>query len=447
MAVRTTTLENGLRVVTDPMDTVESVSLGVWVGVGTRYENPEVNGVSHLLEHMAFKGTHRRSALAIAEEIEAVGGHINAYTTRESTAYYVRVLKEDVSLGVDLIADILQNSVMEPEELERERGVILQEIHQANDTPDDVVFDNFQAAAFPGQPLGRQVLGDAGIIAAMQRQTVIDYMKEHYSAGTMVLAAAGNIDHDRFVALARDAFGELPEGREAARDAARYTGGASVEEKDLEQAHLLLGFEGVGYRDPDFYAAAVLSTLFGGGMSSRLFQEIREKRGLVYSIYSFVPSYSDCGLFGIYAGTGGEETAELVPLVCDEIKKMTDAVGEAELTRARAQIKASILMALESSSSRCEQAARQMMVFGRPLPTDEIVAHIEAVDADAILRTARRIFTTPPDPGRPGAGGEAGILRHHQAPPRLIDEACLATPPNACRSLFSVFSAPSPPWP
>ncbi len=392
MTIRTTTLDNGLRVVSDPMSTVESVSLGIWVGVGTRYEKPEMNGVSHLLEHMAFKGTRRRTATAIAEEIEAVGGHINAYTTSENTAYYVRVLKEDVRLGVDLIADILQNSTMEKDELERERTVILQEIHQANDTPDDVVFDNFQAAAYPDQPLGRQVLGDAGIVGSMDRETIIGYMNDHYNASTMVLAAAGRIDHDELASLANDMFSELPEGEQATREAANYTGGQSVVERELEQAHLLLGFKGVSYQDPDFYASAVLSTLFGGGMSSRLFQEIREKRGLVYSIYSFVSSYSDGGMFGIYAGTGENETAELIPLVCDEIKKMTDNVGADELTRARAQIKASILMALESSSSRCEQLARQMMVFGRPMPTQEIVANIEAVDADAILHTARRIF-------------------------------------------------------
>lgn len=395
MEIRTTTLENGLHVVSDPMSTVESVSLGVWVGVGTRHEKKEVNGVSHLLEHMAFKGTRRRTAIAIAEEIEAVGGHINAYTTRESTAYYVRVLKEDVPLGVDLVADILQHSTMENEELERERTVILQEIHQARDTPDDVVFDNFQQAAYPDQPLGRQVLGDAGIVGAMSRETIIDYMSAHYNAGSMVLAAAGRVDHDLLVELAGNAFSSLPQGSRARREDGRYTGGENIEERKLEQAHLLLGFEGVGYRDPDFYALAVLSTLFGGGMSSRLFQEIREKRGLVYSIYSFGSSYSDGGLFGIYAGTGEKETAELVPLICEEIRKMTDGVGADELNRARAQIKASILMGLESSSSRCEQLARQMLVFGRPLPTPETVAHIEAVDAEAILRIARRIFASP----------------------------------------------------
>jgi predicted Zn-dependent peptidase len=296
---------------------------------------------------------------------------------------------------VDLISDILQNSTMETEELERERTVILQEIHQANDSPDDVVFDNFQEAAYPDQPMGRQVLGDANIVGSMGRDIIMDYMDNHYNANTMVLSAAGSIDHDELVTLARDSFSDLPKGEQASREPANYTGGQSIIARELEQAHLLLGFEGVDYEDPDFYAAAVLSTLFGGGMSSRLFQEIREKRGLVYSIYSFVPSYSDSGLFGIYAGTGEEETQELIPLVCDEIKKICDGVGADELTRARAQIKASILMGLESSSSRCEQLARQMMVFGRPLPTEEVVANIESVDRDAILNTAQRIFSSP----------------------------------------------------
>lgn len=395
MGIQATTLDNGLQVVSDPMAAVESVSLGVWVGVGTRHEKKQINGVSHLLEHMIFKGTTRRSAIAIVEEIESVGGHINAYTSRENTAYYVRVLKEDVPLGVDLLADILQHSTIENEELERERTVILQEIHQAKDTPDDVVFDNFQQAAFPDQPLGRQVLGDAEIVRAIDRETIIDYMNSHYNADSMILSAAGRVNHEQLVALATEAFAFLPQGPKAEHEAARYTGGHSIKKRKLEQAHLLLGFEGVSYRDPDFYTVAVLSTLFGGGMSSRLFQEIREKRGLVYSIYSFGSSYSDGGLFGIYAGTGQDETAELIPLVCEEIYKMMDSVGDKELNRARAQIKASILMELESSSSRCEQLARQMMVFGRPLLTKDIVDNIEAVDTQAILNVAGRIFKSP----------------------------------------------------
>lgn len=396
MTIQTTTLENGLRVATDSMDTVESVSIGVWVDVGTRYERPEMNGVSHLLEHMAFKGTKRRTALDIAEQIEDVGGHINAYTSRENTAYYARVLKEDQGLALDIIADILQHSTMDSEEFERERTVILQEIHSAEDTPDDVIFDHFQQAAYPDQPMGRPVLGLAEIVGDMPRETVMDYMSSHYVAPSMVLTASGQLDHDKVVEMARDAFTDLGQGPAPKREKAVYTGGESRKPKDLEQAHLLLGFDGLAYDDPDFYAMAVMSTLFGGGMSSRLFQEIREKRGLVYSIYSFASSYLDGGMFGIYAGTGEEETAQLVPLVCDEIRKVQDGVSQQEVARSRAQLKASILMSLESSSSRCEQLARQMLVFGRPMSVEEVVNHIEAVDIAAIERVARRIFATPP---------------------------------------------------
>ncbi|MEO5338088.1 MAG: insulinase family protein [Magnetospirillum sp. WYHS-4] len=394
--VRVTTLPNGLRVVTDPMETVETASVGVWVEVGTRHEQPELNGVSHLLEHMAFKGTRKRDARAIAEEIEAVGGHLNAYTSRENTAYYAKILKEDLGLAVDIIADILQHSAMDPEELARERAVIIQEIHQAHDTPDDIIFDYFQETAFPGQGLGLPVLGLADLIRDMPRPDILDYMQGHYSAPRMVLAAAGRIEHDRLVDLAERAFRSLPPPRAAEGDAARYVGGDFRQDRDLEQVHLLLGMEGVSYQDPDFYKVSILSTLLGGGMSSRLFQEVREKRGLVYSIYSFLSSYVDGGLFGIYAGTGEGEVEELIPIVCDEIKKVADELREEEVVRARAQLKASILMGRESTSSRCEQLARQMIVFGRPLPVPEVIANIEAVDGAAVRQAARRIFASPP---------------------------------------------------
>ncbi len=396
MSTRVSTLGSGLRVVSDPMDTVETVSVGVWVAVGTRYERPEVNGVSHLLEHMVFKGTERRSAVAIAEEIEAVGGYLNAYTAREHTAYYAKILKEDLALGMDIIADIVQYAVLAPDELARERAVILQEINQAHDTPDDVVFDHFQEAAFPGQSLGRPVLGSTDSVRDMGRDTIIDYMRAHYSAPRMVVAAAGRVDHEALVALAETGFEGLPDGDEAPRHAARYVGGEVREDRDLEQVHVVLGFQGVSHKDPDFYAVSVLSTLLGGGMSSRLFQEVREKRGLVYSIYTFLSCYTDTGLFGIYAGTGEKETEELIPLICDEIAKVCDDVTEEEVARARAQLKAGILMSLESTSSRCEQLARQMMVFGRPLSVAEIVDKIEAVDVDAVKRVARRITAGKP---------------------------------------------------
>src|SRR5258708_3297504 len=269
-----------------------------------RHEPAAINGVGHLLQHMAFKGTERASALAIAEEIEAVGGHLNAYTSREHTAYYAKVLKEDAPLAVDILADILQHSVFDPEELDRERTVILQEIGQAIDTPDDIIFDLFQERAYPDQAMGRPVLGRADIIGRIGRDTVAAYLHENYAAPRMVLAAAGNIDHDSLVAHAERVFAALPRVSAARTEPAIYVGGELREQRDLEQVHVALGFNGLAYTDPDHYAASVLSTALGGGMSSRLFQEIREKRGLVYTIYSFAHGYRDSGVFGVYAGTG-----------------------------------------------------------------------------------------------------------------------------------------------
>jgi predicted Zn-dependent peptidase len=396
VTVRQTTLENGLRIVTHTMDAVETVSVGVFVDAGTRNEPVEINGVAHLLEHMAFKGTKRRSALDIVAEIEEVGGHLNAYTSREHTAYYAKVLKEDTPLAVDILADILQHSIFEPEELARERSVVLQEIGQAHDTPDDVVFDHFQATAFPDQPLGRPVLGDAELVRTMSREAIMGYMDKAYGAGSMVLSAAGMIEHDQLVALARHLFGDLADRRPLDNETAAYGGGAHLIDRDLEQVHLTVGFPGLGMHDPDIYASTVMSVLFGGGMSSRLFQEIRERRGLVYSIHSYCSCYSDCGLFGIYAGTGEAEIAELMPVLAEEVRRLAASLEEGEVRRARNQLKAATLMSLESTGSRAEQLGEQMLVFGRPLPIDEIVARIDAVDIDAVRRVARRVFTGRP---------------------------------------------------
>ena len=393
---RLTTLDNGLIVATDIMTTVETASLGVWVNAGTRHETPQINGISHMLEHMAFKGTERRSAQAIAEEIEAVGGHLNAYTSREHTAYYAKVLKEDGPLALDVIADILQHSTLDAEELAREQAVVVQEISQAIDTPDDIIFDHFQTTAFPDQAVGRPVLGTADLVRAMTRDTLADYMSDHYGPSRMILTAAGNLDHDGLVDSASRLFNSLPTDTPPPNDPARYVGGDFREERDLEQVHLVLGFNGVSYGDPDFYAASVLSTLLGGGMSSRLFQEVREKRGLVYGIYSFTTAFNDGGLFSIYAGTGEDEVAEVIPVICDEIMKVGQGITAAELQRARAQLKASILMSLESTSARCEQLARQMLAYGRPMTVEEVVSHVEAVDEDAVLRVAKSLFSTRP---------------------------------------------------
>jgi len=396
MSARVTTLPGGLRVVTEDMPWVETVSLGVWVDVGTRNEPAEINGVAHLLEHMAFKGTERRSARAIAEEVENVGGHLNAYTSREQTAFYAKVLKEDVGLGVDILSDILQHSTFDPTELERERTVIIQEIGQAQDTPDDVIFDQFQETAYPDQAMGRPVLGEAEIIKTIGRDAVAGYMHQHYSADRMVLSAAGALDHDRLVDLAEKSFNALPAYRGEPVEAARYRGGDQREDKDLEQVHLVLGFPGVSYADDDYYVASTLSTVLGGGMSSRLFQEIREKRGLVYTVYSFASSYADGGIFGVYAGTGEDEVEELMPVLCDEIVKSADTMTEDEVARARAQLKASILMGLESTSARCEHVASQLLIYGRPIEVPELVRKIDEVDLSAVQSLARRIFSGAP---------------------------------------------------
>ena len=396
MTVRVSQLANGLTVASDTMETVETVSLGAWVGVGTRHEPAEINGVAHLLEHMAFKGTERRSARDIAEEIEAVGGHLNAYTSRESTAYYAKVLAEDAPLAVDIIADILQHPTFDEEELVRERAVVLQEIGQALDTPDDSIFDRFQETAYPGQAIGRPVLGTSEIVAAIDRATLQGYMNRHYGTDSMVLAAAGKIEHERFLALVGEAFDSLVRDGTGKPEPASYQGGDYREARELEQVHVLLGFESVSYLDKDYYTTSVLSTLFGGGMSSRLFQEVRERRGLVYSIYSFHSSYHDGGLFGIYAGTGEDEVEELIPVVCDELSKLSAQVAEEEVARARTQLKASLLMSLEHSGARCEQLAQQILVYGRPLAVDEIVGRIEAVDIAGVRRMADRLAAGRP---------------------------------------------------
>jgi predicted Zn-dependent peptidase len=395
-AIKVTRLPSGLTVVTERMERVETVSLGAYVGIGTRHELAEENGASHFLEHMAFKGTERRSAAGIAEEVDAVGGHLNAYTAREQTAYYVKLLKEDVALGLDVIGDILTHSTFEPDELERERGVILQEIGQANDTPDDIIFDKFQEVAFPGQPMGRPVLGTEKTLREISRSSLMGYMKRHYAAGNTVLAAAGNLRHEEIVDLAARHFADMNGANISPSLPSRYEGGEFREGRDLDQVHIVLGFPSVPFQDPDYYAVLLLSTLFGGGMSSRLFQEIREKRGLVYSVYSFTQPYTDSGVFGIYAGTGESEAEELIPVTLEEIRKVQQAVDEGELARARAQVKASVLMSLESTGSRCEQLARQWQLYGRVISTEETVARINAVTLADIARVARRVFRAPP---------------------------------------------------
>jgi predicted Zn-dependent peptidase len=391
MTVDITRLPNGLTVACDAMPGFETTAVGVWVSVGTRYESGDLNGAAHMLEHMAFKGTKRRSARRIAEEIEDVGGHLDAYTTREQTAYVARVLKEDLPLAVDILADILQHSVFAEDELARERTVVLQEIGEVNDTPDDIVFDHLQAVAFPDQPIGRTILGPPERVSTFARDDLLRFIGAHYHAPRMVVSAAGAVRHAEFVRLVEDRFSDLTGSAGDGRAPARYVGGESRQRRQLEQAHLVLGWESVPYGDPDYFATQVFSTILGGGMSSRLFQEVREKRGLAYSIFSFAHSYLDCGVFGVYTGTSGKDASEAAKIIADEIHGVAHGIAEAEIVRAHAQHKAALMMALESSLARCEHLARQLLIYGRPMPPSEVVDRIDKVDAAALVRVSKRI--------------------------------------------------------
>lgn len=408
--ISVTNLDNGIRVITDHMPTVESVSLGVWVRAGARYETQDINGVAHLLEHMMFKGTQRRSAVEIAEAVEDVGGHINAYTAREVTAYYAKVLKDDAALALDVISDIVQHSLFDEEELSRERSVVLQEIGQAHDTPDDVVFDLFQGAAFPDQPLGRPVLGLPEVVGKMPRDAIVNFHGTHYRGGNLVVAAAGNIDHEVLCTLARDHFGDVPPGERGAVEAARYAGGEQRDARDLEQIHFVMGFKAAPVGTDEYYALSVLSNLFGGGMSSRLFQEIRERRGLVYSIDTFLSAFSDEGVFGIYAGTGPDLIDEFVPALCGEIVRLADTLGEVEIARARTQLKSSLLMAMESTGARSERAGQQMLLYDRVVPVEELVARIEAITPEKLAEVARATFSSTPSLATVGPSSEIASL-------------------------------------
>jgi predicted Zn-dependent peptidase len=409
-AIEVTRLPSGLVVATERMERLETVAFGAYVAAGARHETVAENGIFHFLEHMAFKGTERRSAVAIAEEIEAVGAHMNAYTAREQTAFYVKALKEDLGLAADILGDILCHSCFDPAEVERERGVILQEIGQANDTPDDIIFDHFQEAAYPAQPMGRPVLGTEERVSAITRDTLRGAMRRHYTAANTVVAAAGNLSHAEVLDLVNRHFADLPTTAAPPAEPARYEGREFREQRDLDQVHVVLGFPAVAYADPDFYPVMLLATLLGGGMSSRLFQEVREKRGLVYSIYSFASPYVDGGLFAIYAGTGEREAAEVIPVTLGELQKVQGEVSAAELARARAQAKAGLLMSLESPGNRCEQIARQLQVFGRVIPTAETVARIEAVSVADVERAARRLFRAPPTLAALGPAGHVPQL-------------------------------------
>jgi predicted Zn-dependent peptidase len=397
MSVEITRLPSGLVVITDAMAHLETASLGVWVGAGSRDERADEHGISHLLEHMAFKGTSRRTARQIAEEIEAVGGDLNAATSAETTAYYARVLRADVPLALDVLSDILTDPSFDSEELRREQNVIVQEIGAAEDTPDDLIWDRLQEVAFAGQPIGRSILGTPATVRSFDRARLAAYLTRNYRAPDMVIAAAGAVDHQAVVAEVERNFTSFTGPGAPAPEPARFVGGSRVEIRDLEQVHIALAMHGLPQRDPNLYSLQVFTNVLGGGMSSRLFQEVREQRGLCYAIYAFHSPYADSGVFGLYAGTDAADVAELMRVVVDEINATAETVNEAEVGRAKAQMKAGLLMALESSGARAEQLARQIINWGRPIALDEIVAKIEAVTVESTRAAGRALIAR----GRP----------------------------------------------
>ena len=380
MSINITTLDNGFRVVSEKMPGLKSASVGIWINAGGRNEAVNQNGIAHFLEHMAFKGTQSRSALDIAQEIENVGGYINAYTSKEMTAYYARVLENDVPLAIDVISDILLNPIFDKKELEVELGVILQEIGQSLDTPDDVIFDWLQEAAFPDQPLGRTILGPSQLVKNFSREDLLTFVNEQYGPEQMVLSAAGSVDHEKIVSQVKSLFDKKEPGSKAVMSASNYNGGEKQVDKDLEQAHFALAFEAPGYRDEAIYTSQIYSIALGGGMSSRLFQEIREKRGLCYTIFAQGGAYSDTGLLTIYSGTSADSLKDLSDITISEMKRMAVDFEQVELDRARAQMKAGMLMGLESASSRAERLARMLTIWNRIPTLDEIIKKIDSVN-------------------------------------------------------------------
>lgn len=395
-----TVLDNGIRIVTHEIPDHRSVSLGIWVENGSRHEQESENGISHFIEHLLFKGTERRSAPQIAEEIDAVGGVLNAFTSKEHTCYYAKVLDENLPLAIDLLTDIFLHSSFAAEEIERERSVILQEISQTEDTPDDYVHDLFNMDLFKDHPIGRPICGREATVSAFRRQDIVEFFKERYQPSRVVVAAAGHVRHAELIEEMAARLGSVnnswgagnrakPEGESIPAIAT----GVHLHAKSLEQVHLCLGMAGIHQTHPQRYTAYVLNTLLGGGMSSRLFQEIREKRGKAYSVYSFSSSYKDVGYLGVYAGTSLQDTEEVVELIIQELKKLTAGeISKEELNRTQGQLVGSMMLGLESTDSWMSHIARNEIYFGQLVTTDEICRSIRAVTRDEVIELAHALF-------------------------------------------------------
>ena len=406
MSVRVTNLPSGLSVVTETTPHVKTAAIGVFVAAGTRYERADEHGLSHFIEHMAFKGTRRRNARQIAEAIEDVGGDLNAETGVERTSYFARVLGSDAELALDVIGDLLTESAFHPEELEREKNVIGQEIGAVEDTPDDLVFDLLTATAWPDQPIGRPILGTREGVGAFGRAAIDGYLGRRYSAGATIVAAAGAVEHDHILALAQSRLERLPAQPAPAEPEAAYRGGETKRSRRLEQTHVVVGFEGRRAGAPDHDAAQVFAAAAGGGMSSRLFQEVREKRGLAYSIYGFHWDFIDTGLFGFYAGSADKDAAEVVAASLDCLAEAAHGLEESEIRRAKAQMKVSLMTAFEQPAARVHQLSRQMQIYGRPLSFHEMLARVDAIGVEEVRKTGAAMLRSSPAVAAIGAVGK-----------------------------------------
>ena len=394
--LRITTLDNGVTVATEAMPGVATATLGVWVGAGSRHERPDESGLSHLIEHMAFKGTRTRSARRIAEDIENLGGEINAATSAEGTSYTARVLGEDVGTALDVLGDILTDSVFDAAELAREKGVILQEYAGIEDTPDDVVYDAFTEAAFPDQPIGRPIIGRPETIQSFDEAGIRAYLAREYTPARVVVAAAGAVEHEAFVAAAERHFGAMPKSAAPEAIPGTYRGGERRMPRKLEQANLVLGLPGLSFRDDAYYALHMFSQVLGGGLTSRLWQEVRETRGLAYEIQAFHWPFSDCGLFGIGAATSGADLPELVEVTLAATARAARDLDTVEIARAKAQLKVSLLSALETPGGRIERNARQILAWGRVIPADEVIAKVDAVTVDHVRAAGLAVLAGAP---------------------------------------------------
>lgn len=385
-------LSNGVRVVCDPIPGWQTVALSVVAGRGARFEDAQRSGWSHLLEHMVFKGAGGRSARDIVEVIEAEGGHINAATGYERTSFQVRALKDGLDLGSAVLADLIQRPTMDAADLRREKQVVGQEIAEALDTPDDLVFELAQEAAFEGQPLGRSILGTTKSIGASTPETLDAWRQALYAPETLIVSAAGAVDEDELLRLAERDFGAAAGAVHAEAEPATFTGGVRAVSKKLEQANLVLLLPAVGVLHPDYFALRLLAEILGGGMASRLFQEAREKRGLAYAIDAYSETYADVGALGVFAGCAAEDASELAEVTVQEIRALTEPVGQAELARAKAQLKGSMFMGRESALARAEQAAGQVLLFGETLDPNRVAAEVDLVTAEQLASLTRTIL-------------------------------------------------------